>query len=108
MSGIALVTLRQISGRRKNIFFKIMLKTNHLAFLCIITHNSVRNPDAGMGDYIHDMVKDFSKKEDDGTIETERFLKLLNKWHKKSPEELSIELNLSNERDPLILQFLTP
>ncbi|MEY8390030.1 HD domain-containing protein [Lachnospiraceae bacterium] len=56
-----------------------------------------------MGDYIHDMVKDFSKKEDDGTIETERFQKLLNKWHKKSPEDLSIELNLSNERDPLIL-----
>lgn len=56
-----------------------------------------------MGDYINDMVKGFSKKEEDGTIETERFLKLLNKWHKKSPEELSRELNLSNDRDPLIL-----
>lgn len=56
-----------------------------------------------MGDYINDMVKGFSKKEEDGTIETERFLKLLNKWHKKSPEELSRELNLANDRDPLIL-----
>ncbi len=56
-----------------------------------------------MGDYIGEMVKGFSKKEEDGTIETERFLKLLNKWHKKSPEELSRELNLANDRDPLIL-----
>ena len=44
-----------------------------------------------MGDYIGEMVKGFSKKLDDGTIETERFLKLLNKWHKKSPKEIAID-----------------
>ena len=56
-----------------------------------------------MGDYINEMVKGFSKKEEDGTIETVRFLKLMNKWHKKSPEELSRELNLANDHDTLIL-----
>ncbi len=56
-----------------------------------------------MGDYIGEIVKGFSKKEEDGTIETERFIKLLKKWNKKSPEEISVELNLPNEHDPLII-----
>ena len=56
-----------------------------------------------MGDYVGEMTKGFSKKAEDGTIETERFLKLLNKWYKKSAEEISLELNLANEHDPLIL-----
>lgn len=56
-----------------------------------------------MGDYIGEMVKGFSKKQEDGTIESERFLKLLNKWHKKSPKDIAVELNLVNENDPLIL-----
>lgn len=56
-----------------------------------------------LGDYIGEIVKSFSKKEEDGTIETERFLKLLKKWSKKSSEEISEELNLPNEHDPLIV-----
>lgn len=56
-----------------------------------------------MGDYIGEMMKGVSKKEEDGTIETERFIKLLKKWNKKSSEEISRELNLPNEQDPLIV-----
>ncbi len=56
-----------------------------------------------MGDYIGEMVKGFSKKEGNGPIETERFLKLLKKWSKKSPEEIALELNLTNEHDTLIM-----
>lgn len=56
-----------------------------------------------MGDYIGEMVMDFSKKQEDGTIEAERFLKILNKWHKKTAKEIATELNLVNENDPLIL-----
>ena len=56
-----------------------------------------------MGDYIGEIVKGVSKREPDGSIETERFVKLLNKLSKKSPEEIAKELNLTNEHDQLIL-----
>ena len=56
-----------------------------------------------MGDYIGEIVKSVSKKEEDGSIETERFVKLLNKLNKKSMEEIARELNLTNEHDPLII-----
>lgn len=56
-----------------------------------------------MGDYIGEIARGISKKEADGSIETERFVKLLNKLNKKSMEEIAKELNLTNEHDPLII-----
>ncbi len=56
-----------------------------------------------MGDHIGEIIKSVSKKEADGSIETERFVKLLNKLNKKSMEEIARELNLSNEHDSLII-----
>ncbi len=56
-----------------------------------------------MGDYIGEMVKGFTKKEEDGTIEADRFIKLLKKWSKKPLEEIAREWNLANEHDPLIM-----
>ncbi|MEG0963655.1 MAG: HD domain-containing protein [Lachnospiraceae bacterium] len=56
-----------------------------------------------LGDYIGEITKSVSRKEEEGLIETEKFVKVLNKLNKKSPEEISKELNLANEHDPLII-----
>ena len=56
-----------------------------------------------MGDYISEIATGVSRKEADGTIESERFVKLLNKLSKKSTEEIARELNITNEQDPLII-----
>ncbi|EOS44711.1 HD domain-containing protein [Lachnospiraceae bacterium JLR.KK009] len=83
--------IQELIDKELDIFKRIYLKGSEIKYIIV------------MGDYIGDMAKGFSKKEEDGTIETERFIKLLNKWYKKSTEELSLELNLANEHDPLIL-----
>ncbi len=83
--------IQELIDKELEIFKRIYLQEKDIQYVVV------------MGDYIGEMVKGFSKKEEDGTIETERFLKLLKKWHRKSPEEISVELNLSNEQDPLIL-----
>ncbi|MCI8859259.1 MAG: HD domain-containing protein [Lachnospiraceae bacterium] len=83
--------IQELIDKELEIFKRIYLQKKEIEYVIV------------MGDYIGEMVKGFSKKEDDGTIETERFLKLLKKWHKKSPEEINRELNLANEQDPLVL-----
>lgn len=83
--------IQELIDKELEIFKRIYLQKEEIEYVIV------------MGDYIGEMVKGFSKKEDDGTIETERFLKLLKKWHKKSPEEINRELNLANEQDPLVL-----
>ncbi len=83
--------IQELIDKELEIFKRLYLENREIQYVIL------------MGDYIGEMVKGFSKKQDDGTIESERFLKLLNKWHKKSPKEIAIELNLVNENDPLIL-----
>lgn len=57
-----------------------------------------------MGDYCLDLMKKVEKNhlEQNGVL-TEKFLKYSNKLLKKSVEEISAELNLSNDKDPLIV-----
>lgn len=83
--------IQELIDKELEIFKRIYLQGIDIKYIVI------------MGDYIGEMTKGFSKKEEDGTIETERFIKLLNKWYKKSSEEISKELNLANEHDPLII-----
>lgn len=56
-----------------------------------------------MGDYLQDLMRGVERRAVDDTIETERFLKTLKKLQKKSTSEISHELNLPNEHDPLII-----
>lgn len=56
-----------------------------------------------MGDYIGEIARGISKKEADRSLETERFVKQMNKLSKGSLEEIARELNLTNENDPLIV-----
>ncbi|EOT27829.1 hypothetical protein C805_01937 [Eubacterium sp. 14-2] len=83
--------IQELIDKELEIFKRIYLQEREMKYVII------------MGDYIEEMTKGFSKKEEDGTIETERFIKMLNKWYRKSAEEISLELNLANEHDPLIL-----
>ena len=83
--------IQELVDKELDIFKRIYLKGADIQYVVVL------------GDYINEIVKSFSKKEEDGTIETERFLKLLKKWSKKSSEEISEELNLPNEHDSLIV-----
>ncbi len=57
-----------------------------------------------MGDYISEIMRKITKNgEDMNTVEAERFISFLNKLDKKSVEEISEALNLSNEKDILVL-----
>lgn len=55
-----------------------------------------------VGDYIGDIIRDVEGRREDKAIEAERFLKTLKKLQKKSSAEISQELNLTNEQDPLL------
>lgn len=83
--------IQELVDKELEIFKRIYLPGKDIKYIIV------------MGDYIGEIMKVVSKKEEDGTIETERFLKLLNKLNKKTPEEISKELNLANEHDPLII-----
>ena len=83
--------IQEFVDKELDIFMRLYMPEQNIKYIIL------------MGDYIGEIVKDFSKKEEDGTIETERFIKLLKKWNKKSPEEIAKELNLANEHDPLIV-----
>ena len=56
-----------------------------------------------MGDYLDELMKGVERRTTDGAIETERFIKALKKLQKKNASEISSELNLPNEHDPLII-----
>ena len=57
-----------------------------------------------MGDYISEIMRKLSKGgEDLNVVEARRFISFLKKLDKKSVEEISEALNLSNEKDMLVL-----
>lgn len=59
-----------------------------------------------VNDYCTELVKRMEKSAKDDVIKTEKFKKFLEKLQKKSVEEICRELQLSNDRDPLILPSL--
>lgn len=83
--------IQELVDKELEIFKKLYLPQQDIKYVILL------------GDYIGEIVKRVSKKETNGSIETERFVKLLNKMNKKSTEEIAWELNLTNEHDPLIL-----
>ena len=56
-----------------------------------------------MGDYCMDIMKKVEKKHGDTVIGMEQTEKYLNKLENRTTEQLSEELNLTNENDPLII-----
>lgn len=83
--------IQELIDKELEIFKKLYLHQQGIKYVILV------------GDYISEIAKSVSKKEADGSIETERFVKLLNKLNKKPIEEIASELNLANEHDPLIV-----
>jgi exopolyphosphatase/guanosine-5'-triphosphate,3'-diphosphate pyrophosphatase len=58
-------------------------------------------------DYAAELIRGIDDQEMEyGQAKSEKFLKLINKLQKRSLEEITAELNLSNEKEPLILPAL--
>lgn len=57
-----------------------------------------------MGDYITEIMRKLSKSSEEmNVVEAKKFISFLKKFNKKSVEEISEALNLSNEKDVLVL-----
>ena len=59
-----------------------------------------------IGDYISDVARRVEKNLDENTVDTQKFLKYISRFSKKTIEEISEELNLPNENDALIIPYL--
>lgn len=57
-----------------------------------------------MGDYCMELIKKVEKNhQEENVVKTEKFIKYINKLQKRTVEEISLELNLANDNDPLIV-----
>lgn len=57
-----------------------------------------------MSDYCEELIAHIEKKHTEGNVvKAERFIKYIEKLQKKSVEEICMELNLANAKDPLIV-----
>lgn len=59
-----------------------------------------------IGDYISEIARNIERETEDGAIAVPKFLQYIKKLGKKTLEEISEELNLSNESDELVIPFL--
>ncbi len=59
-----------------------------------------------MSDYCENLMRSMDKKEDGNVVKSEKFIKYTEKLLKKTVEEISQELNLSSDSDPLIVPAL--
>ena len=59
-----------------------------------------------LGDYISEIEKHVRKNTDEITIPVKEFVKYVEKLSKRNIEQISEELNLSNERDALIIPYI--
>lgn len=67
------------------------VKINHLIFI---------------GDYIAEVVRKVEKNHDAKTVDVGKFTNFLDKLSKKKVEQISQELGLSNENDPLVVPYM--
>lgn len=58
-----------------------------------------------MGDYIMDLMKKVEKKSNK-IVSSEKFVKSMRKLYKKNAEQITSELDLTNENDPLLILYI--
>ena len=58
-----------------------------------------------MGDYIMDLMKKVEKKSNK-IVSSEKFIKSMRKLYKKNAEQITSELDLTNENDPLLILYI--
>lgn len=58
-----------------------------------------------MGDYVTELMKKTEKKSD-YIVSSEKFVKSMRKFYKKNLDQIAMELNLSNDKDPLLVPYI--
>ena len=83
--------VQEMVDKELEIFCDLYLKEKKVKYIIMV------------GDYIGDMVKNIQRRNEDDTIEAERFLKAMKKLQKKNSAEVASALGYSNEQDPLLI-----
>ncbi len=86
--------IEELVDKELEVFKAMYLKDAKIKYLIVI------------GDYISEISKNIEKEKEDNTIEISKFLKYLKRFDKKTLEQISEELNLSNESDALVIPYL--
>ena len=86
--------IEELVDKELEVFKAMYLKDAKIKYLIVI------------GDYISEISKNIEKEKEDNTIEISKFLKYLKRFDKKTLEQISEELNLSNENDALVIPYL--
>ncbi len=85
------VQVQEMIDKELEIFKELYLPGKEIKYLIFV------------GNYIDDIMKGVERQKKDDTIEAERFFKAMKKLQKKNVAEISRELSLSNENDPLLI-----
>lgn len=59
-----------------------------------------------MGNYIMELMNKAEKKNDRRIISSEKFVKFMRRFYRKNAEQIAMDLNLSNENDPLLMPYI--
>ena len=86
--------IEELVDKELEVFRSMYLKDIEIRYLIV------------MGDYISEISKNVEKNKEDHTVEVSRFLKYIHKLDQKSLEEISEELNLSNDSDALVIPYM--
>ena len=86
--------VEELVDKELEVFKAMYLQETKIKYLIII------------GDYISEISRKVEKNKEDNTIEAAKFLKYIRKLDEKTLEEISEELNLSNESDALVIPYM--
>ena len=86
--------IEEMVVKELEVFKAIYLKNKKIEYLIV------------MGDYLVELVRRVEKNHDARTVDIQKFVRYLDKLGKKSLEQISEELGLSNESDALIVPYM--
>lgn len=86
--------IEEMVVKELNVFKAMYLKNEKIEYLIV------------MGDYVAELVRRVEKNHDARTVDIQKFVRYLDKLGKKSLEQISEELGLSNESDALIVPYM--
>lgn len=86
--------IEELVEKELEVFRAMYMENTSVAYLIII------------GEYITEIAKQVEKNHDENTLDCQKFVHFLEKLDKKSLEQISMELELSNESDTLIVPYM--
>lgn len=86
--------IEEMVVKELEVFKAMYLENQKIEYLIII------------GDYVSELVQKMDRKHDENTVDIAKFIRFLEELGKKGLEEITGELGLSNENDPLIVPYI--